>query len=55
MHEQGSAFVSLPTLTQVAQFSMDDILYDHLFIRVNDPSDTGLIDRIGTDLKLATN
>ena len=34
--------------------SLDEINYSNVFIRVNDPSDTDLIDRIAADLKTAT-
>ena len=42
--EDRYAFVNIPTLLQVSQYTMDEILWDYLLIRVHDPEDTGLID-----------
>ena len=41
-------------MLQLSQKAMDDIDYTWLLIRVHDPSDTNLIDRIAIDLKTAT-
>lgn len=37
-------YVSVPILAQMAQISVDDILYDGLYISLHDSSDHSLID-----------
>ena len=45
------SFISIPQALQLAQLDMDQLLYSTLAIRVKDPTNTEIIDKIAKDLK----
>jgi hypothetical protein len=50
-YENRVGYISIPTLAQIAQTTVAELTYSWLFIKVHDPTDTDLIDRMSADLK----